>query len=129
MLGAPRSDTNTNADAGSCSRLRRRNILSSLPLSGCVPGLPFLTRLTCSSPRSKSTASHFNRVTSAVRSPCRNGIAQMMAFGSYVAAAAEISVSNGNKITVHRIVAATDCGTAVNPAQIDRQIAGSFVYG
>jgi len=57
------------------------------------------------------------------------GLAQMMAFGSYVAAAAEISVSNGNKIKVHRIVAATDCGTAVNPAQIDRQIAGSFVYG
>jgi isoquinoline 1-oxidoreductase subunit beta len=57
------------------------------------------------------------------------GIAQMMAFGSYVAAAAEISVSNGNKIKVHRIVTATDCGTAVNPAQIDRQIAGSFVYG
>ena len=56
------------------------------------------------------------------------GIAQMMAFGSYVAAAAEISVS-GSKIKVHRIVAATDCGTAVNPAQIDRQIAGSFVYG
>ena len=57
------------------------------------------------------------------------GIAQMMAFGSYVAAAAEISVSDGNKIKVHRIVAATDCGTAVNPAQIERQIGGSFVYG
>ena len=26
-------------------------------------------------------------------------------------------------------MAATDCGTAVNPAQIERQIAGSFVYG
>jgi isoquinoline 1-oxidoreductase subunit beta len=57
------------------------------------------------------------------------GIAQMMSFGSYVAAAAEISVENGNKIKVHRMVAATDCGTAVNPAQIERQIAGSFVYG
>jgi isoquinoline 1-oxidoreductase beta subunit len=57
------------------------------------------------------------------------GIAQMMAFGSYVAAAAEISVENTNKVKIHRIVAATDCGTAVNPAQIDRQIAGSFVYG
>jgi len=30
---------------------------------------------------------------------------------------------------VHRIVGATDCGYAVNPAQIDRQVAGSFVYG
>jgi len=57
------------------------------------------------------------------------GIAQMMSFGSYVAAAAEVSVGNGNKIKIHRIVAATDCGTAVNPAQIERQIAGSFVYG
>ena len=30
---------------------------------------------------------------------------------------------------VHKIVAATDTGYAVNPAQIERQIAGSFVYG
>jgi isoquinoline 1-oxidoreductase beta subunit len=58
------------------------------------------------------------------------GLAQMKAFNSYVAAAAEISVSDGGKkVKVHRIVAATDCGYAVNPAQIDRQIAGSFVYG
>jgi isoquinoline 1-oxidoreductase beta subunit len=57
------------------------------------------------------------------------GLAQMMAFGSYVAACAEISVSGGNKVKVHRIVAATDCGYAVNPAQIERQVAGSFVYG
>jgi isoquinoline 1-oxidoreductase beta subunit len=57
------------------------------------------------------------------------GIAQHMGYGSYVAGAAEISVTSGNKIKVHRIVAATDPGYAVNPAQIERQIAGSFVYG
>jgi len=57
------------------------------------------------------------------------GIAQHMGYGSYVAAAAEISVTDGTKIKVHRIVAATDPGHVVNPAQIDRQIAGSFVYG
>ena len=57
------------------------------------------------------------------------GIAQHMGYGSYVAAAAEISVSEGNKIKVLRIVAATDPGYVVNPAQIERQIAGSFVYG
>ena len=56
------------------------------------------------------------------------GLAHFMAFGSYVAAAAEISVNGGN-IKVHRIVASTDPGFAVNPAQIERQIAGSFVYG
>jgi isoquinoline 1-oxidoreductase beta subunit len=57
------------------------------------------------------------------------GIAQHMGYGSYVAGAAEISVTDGNKIKVHRIVAATDPGYAVNPAQIERQVAGSFVYG
>jgi isoquinoline 1-oxidoreductase subunit beta len=57
------------------------------------------------------------------------GLAQHMGYGSYVAAAAEISVTGGNKIKIHRIVGATDCGYAVNPAQIDRQVAGSFVYG
>jgi len=57
------------------------------------------------------------------------GLAQMMSFNSYVAACAEVSVTAGNKVKVHRIVAATDPGYAVNPAQIERQIAGSFVYG
>jgi len=57
------------------------------------------------------------------------GLAQMMAFGSYVAACAEVSVTGGDKVKVHRIVCATDPGYAVNPAQIERQIAGSFVYG
>jgi isoquinoline 1-oxidoreductase beta subunit len=57
------------------------------------------------------------------------GIAQMKAFNSFVAAACEISVEGGNKVKIHRIVAATDPGYAVNPAQIERQIAGSFVYG
>ena len=52
----------------------------------------------------------------------------MMAFGSYVAGAAEVSV-DGDKIKIHRIVGATDPGYAVNPAQIERQVAGSFVYG
>jgi len=57
------------------------------------------------------------------------GIAHFRGYGSYVAACAEVSVHDGNKVKVHRIVGATDCGYAVNPAQIERQIAGSFVYG
>jgi isoquinoline 1-oxidoreductase beta subunit len=57
------------------------------------------------------------------------GIAHFRAFGSYVAACAEVSVTGGNKVKIHRIVGATDPGYAVNPAQIERQVAGSFVYG
>jgi isoquinoline 1-oxidoreductase beta subunit len=46
-----------------------------------------------------------------------------------VAACAEVSVNDAGTVKVHRIVAATDCGHAVNPAQIERQIEGSFAYG
>lgn len=57
------------------------------------------------------------------------GLAQTHGFGSYVAACAEVSVSKEGALKVHRIVAATDCGYAVNPQQIEAQVEGSFVYG
>jgi isoquinoline 1-oxidoreductase beta subunit len=59
----------------------------------------------------------------------QRGLAVLKAFNSYVAGAAEISVTDGNKVKVHRLVGASDPGYAVNPAQIERQVAGSFVYG
>jgi CO/xanthine dehydrogenase Mo-binding subunit len=58
-----------------------------------------------------------------------HGLAQFMGYGSYVAACAEVSVSTDGRLKIHRIVAATNPGHAVNPAQIERQVAGSFVYG
>lgn len=57
------------------------------------------------------------------------GLAQTHGFGSYVAACAEVSVNAEGELRIHRIVAATDCGHAVNPQQIEAQIEGSFVYG
>jgi isoquinoline 1-oxidoreductase beta subunit len=57
------------------------------------------------------------------------GLCVTHGFGSYVAACAEVSVSNAGEVKVHRIVAATDPGHAVNPQQIAAQVEGSFVYG
>ncbi|HEY0206488.1 MAG TPA: xanthine dehydrogenase family protein molybdopterin-binding subunit [Acetobacteraceae bacterium] len=57
------------------------------------------------------------------------GLCQNAGFGSYTAACAEVSVSDKGELKVHRIVAATDPGTAVNPDQIKAQVAGSFAYG
>jgi isoquinoline 1-oxidoreductase subunit beta len=57
------------------------------------------------------------------------GLSQTHGFGSYVAACAEVSVSSEGVLKVHRIVAATDPGHAVNPQQIEAQVEGSFVYG
>ena len=57
------------------------------------------------------------------------GLAQTHGFGSFVAACAEVSVSPDGELKIHRIVAATDSGYAVNPQQIEAQIEGSFSYG
>jgi isoquinoline 1-oxidoreductase beta subunit len=57
------------------------------------------------------------------------GLAQTMGFGSYVAACAEVSVDKEGALKIHRIVAATDPGHAVNPQQIEAQVEGSFAYG
>ncbi|HEV7267149.1 MAG TPA: molybdopterin cofactor-binding domain-containing protein [Falsiroseomonas sp.] len=57
------------------------------------------------------------------------GLCVTHGFGSYVAACAEVSVSDAGELKVHRIVAATDPGHAVNPQQIAAQVEGSFVYG
>jgi isoquinoline 1-oxidoreductase beta subunit len=52
-----------------------------------------------------------------------------MGYGSYVAGVAEVSVSPEGALKIHKITAATNPGHVVNPAQIERQVAGSFVYG
>ena len=57
------------------------------------------------------------------------GLAVVNTFASYVAACAEVSVDARGKLKIHRIVAATDPGYAVNPQQIEAQVEGSFVYG
>ncbi len=57
------------------------------------------------------------------------GICQNYGYGSYTAAVAEVSVSPKGELKIHRIVAATDPGHAVNPQQIEAQVQGSFVYG
>jgi isoquinoline 1-oxidoreductase beta subunit len=58
-----------------------------------------------------------------------HGIAQIMGYGSYVAGVSEVSVSSDGVLKIHKITAATNPGHVVNPAQVERQVAGSFVYG
>lgn len=57
------------------------------------------------------------------------GLSVCKAFASHVAACAEVSVDDKGQLKIHRIVAATDPGYAVNPQQIEAQVEGSFVFG
>ena len=57
------------------------------------------------------------------------GIAVFAGYGSYCAAASEVSVSDRGKVKVHRVVIGTNCGHVVNPDQVRAQIEGSVAYG
>lgn len=57
------------------------------------------------------------------------GLAVENSQGSYVAQIAEVSVGADNKINVHRVVCAIDCGIAVNPMTIKAQLEGSIIFG
>ncbi|MBC54630.1 MAG: twin-arginine translocation pathway signal protein [Gammaproteobacteria bacterium] len=56
------------------------------------------------------------------------GVAVHTSFGSTVAEIAEVSVQ-GNNFKVERVVAAIDCGIAVNPSIIRAQVEGAIAYG
>lgn len=57
------------------------------------------------------------------------GFARYNSYGSWVAQAAEVSVSRSGAITVHRVVCAIDCGMTVNPDTIKAQIEGAVAFG
>jgi isoquinoline 1-oxidoreductase subunit beta len=57
------------------------------------------------------------------------GVALHRSFGSTVAQVVEVSVGADKAIRVHRVVAAVDCGTAVNPNHIAQQIESAVVFG
>lgn len=57
------------------------------------------------------------------------GIAVVDGFGSYAAAVAEVSVTLGGKLKVHRIVVAIDSGYVVNPDICRAQAESNVIYG
>lgn len=57
------------------------------------------------------------------------GIAAHFTFGGYAAHAIEVSVDQDGALTLERIVAAIDCGLAVNPNSVEAQLQGGTIDG
>ncbi len=58
------------------------------------------------------------------------GLAYHATFGvTHVAYVAEVSVDEGGKVRVRRVVAAVDCGQVVNPDNVAAQIEGGIAFG
>jgi isoquinoline 1-oxidoreductase beta subunit len=57
------------------------------------------------------------------------GIMVQSAFGSYLSVVCEVAVTPDGEIRLRRVVAAMDCGQAVNPDSVRAQIQGGLVFG
>ena len=56
------------------------------------------------------------------------GIAGCSAFGSHIGLVASASIGDDQRIRVHRLVAAVDCGRAINPGLVRQQIEGGLLW-
>lgn len=57
------------------------------------------------------------------------GIAVAESYGSYMAEVVEISVENDTDLRIHNIYCVIDCGFAVNPGNVERQVESAVIYG
>ncbi|KQT31265.1 aldehyde oxidase [Sphingomonas sp. Leaf412] len=57
------------------------------------------------------------------------GIACHAMAGSYIAVLAEVHVADGGAIRVDRLVAAVDCGRAINPDIVKQVVEGGLIFG
>ena len=56
------------------------------------------------------------------------GIAGCSAFGSHIGLVASASIGDDQRVRVHRLVAAVDCGRAINPGLVRQQIEGGLLW-
>jgi isoquinoline 1-oxidoreductase beta subunit len=56
------------------------------------------------------------------------GIAGSSAFGSHIALVASASIGDDQRVKVHRLVAAVDCGRVINPGIVQQQIESGLLW-
>ncbi len=56
------------------------------------------------------------------------GIAGASAFGSHIGLVASASIGDDQRVKVHRLVAAVDCGRAINSGLVEQQISAGLVW-
>jgi isoquinoline 1-oxidoreductase beta subunit len=57
------------------------------------------------------------------------GLSVQFAFGTYMAQALELEVSDTGEVRVRKVVCAVDCGIVVNPDTVQAQVESSIVFG
>jgi isoquinoline 1-oxidoreductase beta subunit len=57
------------------------------------------------------------------------GLAGASAFGSHIGLVASASIGEDQKVKVHRLVAAVDCGQVVNSGLVEQQVSAGLIWG
>jgi isoquinoline 1-oxidoreductase beta subunit len=57
------------------------------------------------------------------------GLAGASAFGSHIGLVASASIGDDQRVKVHRLVAAVDCGRVINGGLVEQQISGGLIWG
>jgi isoquinoline 1-oxidoreductase beta subunit len=57
------------------------------------------------------------------------GLAGASAFGSHIGLVASASIGDDQRVKVHRLVAAVDCGRVVNSGLVEQQISAALIWG
>jgi isoquinoline 1-oxidoreductase beta subunit len=56
------------------------------------------------------------------------GIAGASAYGSHIGLVASASIGDNQRVKVHRLVAAVDCGRVVNSGLVEQQVTGALIW-
>ncbi len=102
-----------------------RECFTAPPRPGARPASPPHSRAPAATAVPRRRPPTWNRT--ATERPHR-GLAQSMAYGSYAAAVAEVTVSATGRVRVNRIIMALDCGHVVNPNLITAQLEGQVAF-
>jgi isoquinoline 1-oxidoreductase beta subunit len=57
------------------------------------------------------------------------GLAGASAFGSHIGLVASASIGDDQRVKLHRLVAAVDCGRVINPSLVEQQISAGLIWG
>jgi isoquinoline 1-oxidoreductase beta subunit len=57
------------------------------------------------------------------------GLAGATAFGSHIGLVASASIGDDQRMKVHRLVAAVDCGRVINPSLVEQQVSAGLIWG
>jgi isoquinoline 1-oxidoreductase beta subunit len=113
---------------GSNNGFYRECFLDELANAAGIDPIAYRRKLLADSPRHLAVFEAAVQAAGPTRQRQSRGVALFESFGSLCAQVADVSVVDG-QLTIHRVAAAMDCGTALHPDGVKSQVMGALTMG